>query len=952
MKFSFQNVRTINDEKTLLLKQQLNNFDLLCMSELNKCYDFDKKTINDNEFQYHTDPSTSRIGFMASNTLEISIVEKGLVLTQERQRISDVAIQTFIYKIKSKNRDIYIENVYVVPDATIENLNTLTLHIESQSRKFRYYIVGGDFNLNWKTAKIRQRFKDLAITQVVKDYTRVQKYKKFTRNDAGEIIMEQDRVSKTLIDLVFVNDNLRPFVKDVAVEQLSDKFDHKVVCVEFDFIPSPRYRYIDVPLDPLKRPTPNDQQIQIINDEIKNLKPKSLESFLGSYRIILDKEIPTYPTNSSKRIKIFRTPLSPGIVTEIKEKKKLHKFRHSSIRNWRKYKLQRNKVVNLVRKAKADYCNNQIKKQNTAQDIQKTIDRLHNHYNSKIHNDNTKLEVNGYSGFELANKMAQYYKDRAENLVTDQEMLEVGEPNDPLLPTETLEPMIPPTFQKYNDLKDFIPEKKITSSHGPGKISSKIVQTFWDNTKLHLNKLLEKGNFKKYPLFSQGFYQRTIPKTNKVKIFKDLRPLGILNSITKYLLNKPVFKYIRSHIKPILEKRHNFSFKGTHMCIINTFEKILEKITKKLPTFLVKYDFSNAFGTLNHKTFLNTAKKLNIHKDIISYLQGYLKNQKSSQTVVRDRNGTYISKTTNMARGTVQGQVGADVCFSIQQLCLRELDGVYRTIYVDDINDILSGKTFDDVIALVKGNEESLALQSKKIGFKLNDDKTELIPFNVKGADLKEVICTSFSKLLGLPFIALNTGFDMSPAIEMICNRLKMRANKIHILRNYVTDKETLVKAAKAFVYHCIGELHLAYVYSRSQVDDFNKVQTQINNVIRATGLSIKTPQPYMDMCLGTELKSFINHSILCNGLKIIGLDFDNNLDRTLNFRHKFPVGGYMYQFVNLWKNLVFEDKFAITQLKTIYQIKNFLKSKRKLKYIPSIHITYKWMPYKRKDTV
>ena len=123
MKISFQNVRTINDEKTLLLKQQLNKFDLLCMSELNKCYDFDKKNINDNEFQFHTDPSTTRIGFMASNTLNISTIETGLVLTQERVRVSDIAIQTFLYKIELKNRDIYVENVYVVPDATTDNLN-------------------------------------------------------------------------------------------------------------------------------------------------------------------------------------------------------------------------------------------------------------------------------------------------------------------------------------------------------------------------------------------------------------------------------------------------------------------------------------------------------------------------------------------------------------------------------------------------------------------------------------------------------------------------------------------------------------------------------------------------------------------------------------------------------------------------------------------------------------
>lgn len=64
----------------------------------------------------------------------------------------------------------------------------------------------------------------------------------------------------------------------------------------------------------------------------------------------------------------------------------------------------------------------------------------------------------------------------------------------------------------------------------------------------------------------------------------------------------------------------------------------------KKPTFLVKYDFSNAFGTLNHKTFLKTFEKLNVHASVLDYVKSYLHNQKIAQTVVRDEYGSYISK--------------------------------------------------------------------------------------------------------------------------------------------------------------------------------------------------------------------------------------------------------------------------------------------------------------------
>jgi hypothetical protein len=64
---------------------------------------------------------------MATNTLHLKTVSKGLVLNQERLREDKTAIQTFIYmyKIRIKSCDIYIENVYITPDTNIENIQKL-----------------------------------------------------------------------------------------------------------------------------------------------------------------------------------------------------------------------------------------------------------------------------------------------------------------------------------------------------------------------------------------------------------------------------------------------------------------------------------------------------------------------------------------------------------------------------------------------------------------------------------------------------------------------------------------------------------------------------------------------------------------------------------------------------------------------------------------------------------
>jgi len=785
------------------------------------------------------------------------------------------------------------------------------------------------------------------MTQSVKNYTRVQPYKKKIRNDDGLVIREFDRISKTIIDLVFTSISLKPFVKSVLVDSLYDKFDHKAVIITLDFPSSRMYRYINIPLDPLQRPALKENQIDKMKQQIGKIAANTIDGFSGCLRKILDKNIPTNPINSSIRMKIFRTPLKKEEIADIYKKKKLYKYRKASTYNWNKYKEIRRKVVKNIKRAKSSYCSNQIKKKTDVKEIQKCIDRLENHYNSKIYDDKKVLEVEGFSGVALANKMANFYKSRAEQLVPDSEMNVTGVPEPALRFGECLDVMKPIKFPKIDKLSDFIPTKKLTKTQGPSKIAPFIIHTFWDNIKDNLCALLNNDSMT-YPLVDQGYYQRTIPKKTDIKILKDLRPLGILNPIPKYFLNKVFFNGVRDHIKPILLNRNNYSLRGTHLCIIHTFEKILDHISKKIPTFLVKYDFSNAFGTINHASLLRACEMLNMPEEVLKFMRGYLQNQKSAITVVRDQKGTYLSEQTTMNRGTVQGQIGADICFTIQQLCLQEDLGVHRSIYVDDINDIVSGMTVKEAISLLKHNENSLSCQSRRIGFKLNEEKTEHIPFNIKDSKLHELECTRSSKLLGLPFKATSTGFKLDSATDMICKRLQFRCRKVHILRQYCTDIWTLLFVARSFVYQSIGELHLIYAYEprNDSTTQFNRVLVKCNDILRATGLAITTPQFILDLVLGTNLEIFIHHQILLTGLRILGENFVEKLDRCCKFRFKTPSTGYMYTFTKLWNKLDFGTRQDIIRLATNTKIKAYLKTKRKLSYVPSIHRTYRWKRY------
>ena len=110
-----------------------------------------------------------------------------------------------------------------------------------------------------------------------------------------------------------------------------------------------------------------------------------------------------------------------------------------------------------------------------------------------------------------------------------------------------------------------------TNATGPDTISGKILKLIWTYISDDINKILTSED-PSYPKINQGYYQRMIKKVVDAAKMKDFRPLGILNVMPKYFMNKQIFKQIRDHINPILNKRNNYSYKGTHSCIIKTLD--------------------------------------------------------------------------------------------------------------------------------------------------------------------------------------------------------------------------------------------------------------------------------------------------------------------------------------------------------------------------------------------
>ena len=945
LKIAFQNVNSMNPQKLAHLVGQLNNFDIIFLSEVNSPNSInDFCFANDKKFHYHFDPSLRRIGVITNLLVDIKTVGVGLKLEQCRTQRDKTAVQSFLYKINIGNHLVYLENVYAIPGLSPHNIRNLVSHIDDQAKKYQNYMVGGDMNLNWKEEKNREYFLECSsLKQRVTALTRVRDYRK-----GGH-----DRTSKTMIDLIFCNNKLNLLCHKVKVKIISKLFDHKAVFAGIIGKSHNYYKDVTYYKNPYNRPVPTPTQAALINKEIEKISIDdniNYDNLIVKTRTIINDVVPCNPSGPLTK-RFYRNPFSKSLLKEIKLKHHLEQKKMKTNDDRDKYKAQCNRVTKLKRQEINDYRESLINKAKNPHEIQKTIKFIENGYMSTINGNPDKVSVNGVSGKKLVEESAEFFRKRAVELVPEETMAAAGTPVPALRENENLPEVFDFKFPTYEIFNEFLPKNKVSNCAGPDGISAAVLEKCWPSFGSKLNKVLALSGLK-YPYLNNGYFQHSIPKiVGIITLLKQLRPLGILNVIPKYFFNKPFFKSLRDHLTPIFQNRNNYSYRGTHQCIIATFDEVISRINRKEKVVMVKYDFSNAFGTIHHAAVMQIFRQLNISDNSLNYIEQYLNNQRSAKTVISDKSGFYFSEDKDMSRGSPQGQVGADLVFIVQQFILKEMCEVFRSMYVDDLNDVCSGKTDSDTVDLVRRNEASLVIQSHQAGFALNDDKTTYIPYNVddsalSDAGLKVTRSGEKCEVLGFPYEATAKGFDVKPAADMIIKRLNSRAPSIHASREYFSDPEIRTKIAKSLIYFCIGELHLVLGYDNKHNKQFERIRVKVNDLLRATGLRNTTPTAELDKVFGTNLRTFAEHGIIMNGLKAVAHD-PTFFDRTYSTRKYFPENTYLAKFRELWVDLPYRTRKKIFNCKNMDQVKNTLKNTRKLKYNTKIHTDYKWISYK-----
>lgn len=932
LKIGFRNVNTLSAVKLSILVNELLNTDIIFLSEINKP---DFSWLGTQNYKIHQPKEAPRTAALTQNCINLKPIELGISLTQDRKQQDKVVAQTYIYKLVAAKCEIYIENAYITPDINTANLNKVIDHLTEQNKKYRNYLIGGDFNRNFLDKKNIEIFQPTGLKQHIKNITRSASY---IRNG-------KDQTSKTIIDLIFSSHNLQNRLKNPKTTQISIKFDHKMVSIELEDLVSHKYIDKKIQNNITKRPLPNENQLNSINSEIREFKNlESYEDLITETTKVLDKYIPR-PQHGFKEIRIYRTPFSRELVKLIREKEKLIKTKHKFSKY---FKNLRNKVTKLIRNQKNHFRKKILNDCQNSRDLNTVIKKIGQGFESNFQ-EKQQFSVEGKQGEDLANGLAEFFKDRAEKLVTDEDIensnLKNLENNLKIL--KKLENTLDLIFPKIEKFHDFIKQKNVNNKSGPDGISSALLEKIWDSFSPHLDKIVHKPNFT-FPK-NQDYFQRVLAKNKNPTKYKDYRPIGILNVIPKYILNRSVFSALKEHLKCILFEKKNFSFTGTHDCIIFTLEKLI--LDSEFLNLLVKYDFSNAYGTMVHRQILANLNELNVSDKFFMYIQNYLKHQKRTSVILSENEKIYISKSLFFERGGIQGNLGSGELFTTEQLCFLVLLDIFRTYFVDDINDAIKEKSHDLLAKKALENEKFLKDQSTALGFQLNEKKTEYIPFSAAEHELSwnglwmgpEV---RKAKILGFNFkTTKNRKIDTWPETENIISKINQNLKKIHATRTYFPNCLTRVKIARKYIYDCIASLHLILGYSTQEQKEFSKIQIAVNNILRGTGLRNTTPQFELDKVLGTTLKNFARQGLITNGLKNMQY-FKLFFDRTDKIRQRVTDNTYMSKFIPEWNLLPGFIRKKLRFAKSLKACKEILKRERTLNYENRIHVEFKWKKY------
>lgn len=546
----------------------------------------------------------------------------------------------------NKSQSLLIGTIYRSPNASDSN-NQILLKMMTAAGQTQcdYICICGDFNfplIDWDTNYCLDRVDSLAdkFLKCVTDLGLKQHIRIPTRF-RGE--------QKSCLDLVFTNED--DIICEISESDPLGKSDHNcqiwnIAINEILFKNDERIRYDfgkanwqglrqslkEVKMDPAD--TANDMNDKLV-DTIVKLKKK----FVPQYK---------------PKMKGSRLPWTKN--SAIKKQRRYKKiswncFRRSGHpRDYDAYKIERNKLTNLIRYRKMTY------EQNLISGMKENPSRYHSHCRKSLKSKPGITNVINNEGL-----LTQSEQETAEALNTFyQSKFTIDDLSDlPAFPQKIpLNCILERVDISVSDVEDVLKELNSNKATGPDEIDNHILKECADTLAPLLHQLYKKSlETADVPRLWKWTEVSPIHKGGLKSLMKNLRPVGLTSNICKVLekiLVKNILAFL-SRYDLLCPQQHGFvKGKSCQTNILICYERWTKMIDSGNSVDIAYFDYASAFDKVCHRLMIHKLNAYGIRGLLLEWFQAWLIGR-MQRVVVGNSKSEWLEVMSGTTQGTVLG---------------------------------------------------------------------------------------------------------------------------------------------------------------------------------------------------------------------------------------------------------------------------------------------------------
>lgn len=674
-------------------------------------------------------------------------------------------------------------------------------HLESTLQFFNYenVIILGDFNIEAGDECLENLEIKFNLEMLVKEPTC---YKSVT--------------NPSIIDHVWVSDR-KSFVKTSTIETGLSDF-HKLVVTTLNRKPpknKPRiltYRNYQKFDEKLFR----DELTKAIKS-IEEAECFEYTNFEQTFRSLVDKHLPL-------KKKYVRSNAAPYLNKQIRKEIMIRSRRRNcyntdpSAYNWNQYKIQRNKCLSLVRKAKQNYFS-QINMKNLSdqRNFWKSVRPI---FSEKATSEKvTSLVENGKNiteNREIAHVMNEYYVNITNSLDIHDIPTDLDDDNfafdrviDKIVHKFRFHPSISkikdahPTdtvfdFRNINHdhVKKCIGKLDSRKSSPEGDIPAKILKEYSEYYCELLTKTYNNSRTARVfpdslkladvsPLFKKGVKHQ---KGN----YRPISKLSNLSKVFERIMYDDISDFIGPKLSPLLSGFRS-KYSSQH-ALLSMIEKWHRELDGGKFVSAVLMDLSKAFDCINHELLIAKLHAYGFSHDALEFVYSYLTNR-SQRVVVDGESSSWRDIDIGVPQGSILGPLLFNIYINDIFLFMTDSE-VSMCNYADD-NTLYTAD--QDPSTMMKRAQDSMIIISKWYrdnGLQLNADKCQLIvlkgmkrtghvfSIQIGNESLDEV---EQVKLLG---IKIDNRLSYRDHVNALCKRISAKISALKRISPYLTDEQ------------------------------------------------------------------------------------------------------------------------------------------------------------------